>query len=73
MLHMYTRKIFGSHSGDYEVCHFLWYKNLVYTSQETHVSATQLSRLMLCKIWGFHSGDYAECRLLGYKKLVHTS
>jgi hypothetical protein len=42
------------------------YKNPVRTSQETHyVSATQLSRLMLCKIWGYHGGDYVECRLLG--------
>jgi hypothetical protein len=35
------------------------------TSQETHyLSATEPSRLKLCKIWGFHGCDYEECRLL---------
>jgi hypothetical protein len=34
-------------------------KNPVRTSQETHyISATELSRLMLCNILGFHGGDY---------------
>jgi hypothetical protein len=43
----------------------LGYKTPVHTSQETHyVSATELSRLMLCKILSFHGGDYEECRLL---------
>jgi hypothetical protein len=37
--------------GEY---HLLGYKNPFRTSQETHyVSATESSRLMLCKIWGF--------------------
>jgi hypothetical protein len=41
-------------------------KDPVRTSQETrYVSATDPSRLMLCKILGFHDGDYEECRLLG--------
>jgi hypothetical protein len=44
------------------------------TSQETHyVSATQPSRLMLCKIWGDQGGDYEECRVLRYKDPVLTS
>jgi hypothetical protein len=30
-----------------------------------YVSATESSRLMLCKIWVFHGGDYEERRLLG--------
>jgi hypothetical protein len=30
-----------------------------------HFSATEPSRLMLCKTGGFHGGDYEECRLLG--------
>jgi hypothetical protein len=35
------------------------YKTPVRTSQETHyVSATEPSRLILCKILGFHGGDY---------------
>jgi hypothetical protein len=56
------------YGGDYEECRLLWYKNPVHTSQETHyVSATDPSRLMLCKIWGIHGGDYEECRLLWYK------
>jgi hypothetical protein len=38
-----------------------------------YFTATELSRLMICKIWGFHGGDYEECRLLGYKNPVHTS
>jgi hypothetical protein len=29
------------------------------------ISATQLSRLILCKILGFHGGDYEQRRLLG--------
>jgi hypothetical protein len=67
-------KIWGCHSGDYEECRLLGYKNPVPTSQETrYISATETSRLMLCKIRGCHSGDYEECRLLGYKNLVPTS
>jgi hypothetical protein len=52
----------------------LEYNSPFRTSQETHYfSATEPSRLMLCKIWGFHGGDYKECRLLGYKNPVRTS
>jgi hypothetical protein len=44
-------KICGFHGGDSEECLLLGYKNTVRTSQETHyVSATEFSRLMLCKI-----------------------
>jgi hypothetical protein len=44
-------KISGYHGGDYEECPLLGYKNPVRTSQETHsFSATEPSRLMLCKI-----------------------
>jgi hypothetical protein len=58
----------------YEEWRLLGYKNPVRTSQETHyVSATEYSRLMLCKIWGFDGGDYEECHLLGYKNPVRTS
>jgi hypothetical protein len=46
-----VRKGTRTHSGDYEECRLLGYKNPVRTSQETHyVSTTELSRLMLCKI-----------------------
>jgi hypothetical protein len=38
------------HGGDYEECRLLVYKTPVRTSQETHYSATELSRLMLRKI-----------------------
>jgi hypothetical protein len=39
---------------DTEGCRILGYKNPVVTSKETHyVSATEPSRLMLCKIWIF--------------------
>jgi hypothetical protein len=38
------------HGSDYEQCHPLGYKNSVCTSQETHVSATGPSQLMLRKI-----------------------
>jgi hypothetical protein len=57
-------------------------KNTVFWDIETHfvyhrethyVSATELTRLMLCKIRGFHGGDYEEYRLLGYKNPVPTS
>jgi hypothetical protein len=62
------------HVCNYEECRLLGYKSPVRTSQETHyVSATESSRLMLCKIWGFHGSDYEECRLLGYKTPVRTS
>jgi hypothetical protein len=57
-----------------EECHLLGYQNPVRTSQQTHyVSATEPSRLMLCKIWGLHGSDYEECRLLEYKNLVRTA
>jgi phosphomannomutase len=65
-------KISGFHGGDYEECSPLGYKNPVHTWQETHISATESSRLILYKIWGFHGGDYEEC-LLGYKNPVRTS
>jgi hypothetical protein len=43
-----------------------WHINSQFVPHSRHyVSATEPSRLMLCKIWGFHSGDYEECRLLG--------
>jgi hypothetical protein len=43
-----------------------WYEIPGCTSQETdYVSATEPSRLMLCKIWDFHGGDYEEFRLRG--------
>jgi hypothetical protein len=59
---------------DYDEWRLLGYKNPVCTSQETHyLSATEFSRLMLCKIWSFHSGDYEECRLQRYKNPVRTS
>jgi hypothetical protein len=35
-----------------------------YFTGDTYVSATETSRLMLCKILGFHSGDYEKYRLL---------
>jgi hypothetical protein len=41
----------GFHGCDYEECRLLGYKSPVRTSQEAHyVSATEPSRLMLCKI-----------------------
>jgi hypothetical protein len=47
----------GIHGGHYEECRLLGYKDLVCTSEETHhVSATETSRLMLCKVGGLH-GD----------------
>jgi hypothetical protein len=56
----------GFQAGDYEECRLLGYKTPVRTSQETHyLSATDSSRLMLCKIWCYHGGDYEVCRLLG--------
>jgi hypothetical protein len=68
-----SRKIWRFHGGDYEECRLPRYNNPVRTSQETHyVSATDTSRLMLCKIWGFNGGDYEECRLLGYNNPVHN-
>jgi hypothetical protein len=48
-----------------EKCRLLGYKTPVRMSQETHfVSATEPSRLMLCKIWDFHGGDHEEWRLV---------
>jgi hypothetical protein len=44
-------KIWGFHGGDYEEFRFMGYRNPVHTSQTTHyVTATEPSRLMLCKI-----------------------
>jgi hypothetical protein len=58
-------KLRGFHGCDYEECR---------TSQERHyVSATEHSRLMLCKLWGFQGGDHEECRLLGYETPVRTA
>jgi hypothetical protein len=69
-----VRKVLGCHGSAYEECRLLRYKNPVRTSQETHyISATEPSRLMLCKIWAFHGGDYEECRPLGYKNPFHKS
>jgi hypothetical protein len=60
----HRRHITGLHGSDYEEYRLLGYKNPVRTSQEIHyISATQPSRLMLCKIWGLHGGDYEECRI----------
>jgi hypothetical protein len=58
--------------GDYEEC-LLGCKTPVRISQETlYISATEPSRLRLCKIWGFHGGDDEKC-LLRYKTPVRTS
>jgi hypothetical protein len=44
-----NRRTLGS--GEYEECRYLGYINTVHTSQETqYVSATESSRLKLCKI-----------------------
>jgi hypothetical protein len=68
------RNIWGFHSGDYEECRILGYKDPVCSLKGTHyVSATETSRLMLRKILCFQGGDYEECRLLGYKNPVLTS
>jgi hypothetical protein len=59
-------KILGFHSGDYKECRLLRYENPVCTSQEKYyISATEPSRLMLCKVWRFHVGEYEKFRLLG--------
>jgi hypothetical protein len=51
-----------------------WDIKTKFTPHRRHyVSATESSRLKLCKICGFHGGDYEECRLLGYENPVHTS
>jgi hypothetical protein len=48
---IYLIKIEGFHGGDCEEFRFLGYKTPVYTSQETnYISATESSRLILCKI-----------------------
>jgi hypothetical protein len=61
---LFLYKIWGFYGGDYDECHLLGYNTQVLTSQETHyVSATEPSRLMLCKI----------CHVLGYNTLVRTS
>jgi hypothetical protein len=66
-------KIWDCPGGDYKDCCLLGYNNPVRTSQETrYVSATETSRLILCKIRSFHGGDYEEC-LLGYNNSVRTS
>jgi hypothetical protein len=58
------RTLYGK--GHYEECRILAYENPIRTSQETHyVSATDTSRLMLCRICCYIGGDYEECRLLG--------
>jgi hypothetical protein len=44
-------KIWGFNGGNYEDWRVLEYKNLIRTLQETRcISATEASRLMLCKI-----------------------
>jgi hypothetical protein len=57
--------------------HVLYIKHTtdnVRTSQETYyLSATESSRLIVCKIWDFDGSDYEEWRLLGYKHPVRTS
>jgi hypothetical protein len=69
-----TQDVWGFHSDDCEECRLLGYKNPVRISQETpYASATESSRLILCKIWGSHGSDYEECRLLGYKNPVLIS
>jgi hypothetical protein len=57
----------------FEECCLLGYKNSVCTSQETHITTTEPSRLMLCKSWGFHGSDCEECGLFGYKNPVCSS
>jgi hypothetical protein len=50
------------------------YQNTVCTSQETrHLSATEPSRLILCKIWVFHVTHCEKRRLLGYRNRVRIS
>jgi hypothetical protein len=47
-------KIWGVHGGDYEECRLLGYKIPIHISQGKHyVSATDSSRLMICKSLGF--------------------
>jgi hypothetical protein len=41
-----------------------WDIKTQFVPHRTHVSATELNQLMLCKICGFHIGDYEEWRLL---------
>jgi hypothetical protein len=51
-----------------------WDIKFRFVPHRTHyISATEPSRLMLCKISGFHGSKYEECRLLGYKIGVRTS
>jgi hypothetical protein len=50
-----------------------WDIKILFVPHRKHVSATELSLLMLYKIWGFHGGDYEACRLLRYKNPVRTS
>jgi hypothetical protein len=65
----------------FEVSTAVTIKNVVFWDIKTkfvphrkyYVSATEPSRLMLCKICGFHGGDYEERRLLAYKNPVRTS
>jgi hypothetical protein len=46
-------------------------RNSICTSQETHyVSATESSRLMLCKTLGFRGDDYEEFQSSGMLRLV---
>jgi hypothetical protein len=52
----------------------LWdIKTQLVPHRKYYVSATEHTRLMLCKIWGFQDGDYEECCLLGYINQVSTS
>jgi hypothetical protein len=58
-------KILGFHGGDYEECRLLGYKNPVHTSQETYyLSATEPSRLMLCKKYAVFWAVSSYCLLL---------
>jgi hypothetical protein len=68
-----TRQKETLRGDDYEECRLLGSKMPVRTSQETcYISATEPSRLILCKTCNFHGGDYEECRLR-YRKPVRTS
>jgi hypothetical protein len=53
--------------SDYKECRILGYKNPFLTLKKTYYfSASESSRLMLCRIWIFHGDDYGECLLLGF-------
>jgi hypothetical protein len=57
--------IWGFHGSDYVELRLLGYNNSALPHRRHTISATEPSRLMLCKIWGFHGGDYEGIRLLG--------